>query len=290
MLCREHGSGTSAAFGADKSCSAPGVQCPGCLHPCQTAPAWEKGELLTPWCGFAPFSQVQTCWNREVRDGAGSGQVDAPLLKNPLAPEARGCCSWHHSLPGKGRDGGWALHQGPVSCSSELRGSGAAKESVILLSIISGTSYAQTLIPVLTADGRSHPRGCLIGTLKIKSQVLIAALGNGACNSGMLGSDFSPPEHCIGDTNICGASWVCAVTLRCCFTPASGEGPSQGRKKSPGRNFSKNFPATQLFAVKSCVPSQPLSARGRVGAVLWPFLWICLASWHDWAKRLEIEW
>lgn len=54
-------------------------------------------------------------------------------------------------------------------------------------------------------------RGCLIGTLKIKSQLLIAALGSGACNSSMLGSDFPPLACCIGDTNICGASWVCAV-------------------------------------------------------------------------------
>lgn len=75
---------------ADKSCSAPGVQSPGCLHPCQTAPAWGKGEVLTSWCGFVPFSRVQTCWNGEVQDGAGSGQVDAPFLKNPLAPEAGG--------------------------------------------------------------------------------------------------------------------------------------------------------------------------------------------------------
>lgn len=175
------------------------------------------------------------------------------------------------------------------SCSSDPRGSGAAEESVILLSITSGTSYAQTPIPVLAADGRSHPRGCLIGTLKIRSQVLIAALGSGACNSGMLGGDSPPPEHCIGDINICGASWVCAVPPRSCFTPASGGGAGQG-KKSPRRNFSRNFPATQLFAAKSCVPLQPLSAPGRVGAVLWPFLWICLASWHGWAKRLENGW
>lgn len=169
----------------------------------------------------------------EVQDGASSGQVDAQLPKNPLAPETGGCCSLHSPL-WEGGDEGWALHQGPVSRSSDARGSGAAKESIILLSITSGTSYAQTLVPVLTADGRSHPRGCLIGTLKIKSQVLIAALGSGACNSGMLGGDFPPPEHCIGDTNICGASWVCAVTPHSCFTPASGEGPSQGRKKAPG--------------------------------------------------------
>lgn len=57
-----------------------------------------------------------------------------------------------------------------------------------------------------------------MGALKIKSQVLIAALGSGARNSGMLGIDFAPREHCIGDTNICGASWACVVTAR-------GEGP-----------------------------------------------------------------
>lgn len=204
---------------------------PGVSSSVSDRPSLGKGGVVDSlvWlCAF--FSRPDLL---EVQDGASSGQVDAQLPKNPLAPEAGGCCSLHSPL-WEGGDEGWALHQGPVSRSSDARGSGAAKESIILLSITSGTSYAQTLIPVLTADGRSHPRGCLIGTLKIKSQVLIAALGSGACNSGMLGGDFPPPEHCIGDTNICGASWVCAVTPHSCFTPASGEGPSQGRKKAPG--------------------------------------------------------
>lgn len=106
----------------------------------------------------------------------------------------------------------------------------------------------------------------------------------------MLGSDFSPPERCIGDTNICGDSWVCAVTPHSCSTPASREGPSQGRKNSPGRDFGRNFPARRLFADEFCVPPQPLSVPGRVGAVSWMFRWVCLASWHGWAKRLENGW
>lgn len=228
------------------------------VHPCQTAPAWGKGELWTPWCGFVPFSQVQTCWNREVRDGLAPGRWMLRSLKIPLLQRQGVAAPWHRSLPGKGRDGGWALHQGPASCSSDPTGSGATKESVILLSIIPGTSYAQTLIPVLTADGRSHPRGCLIGTLKIKSQVLIAALGSGACNSGMLGSDFAPPEHCIGDTNICGASWVCAVTPHCCFTPASGERPSQGRNKKPREEFQQEFSCHSIVCSQIlCPPAAP---------------------------------
>ena len=121
-----------------------------------------------------------------------------------LLPASINCSGW-------GEMRGWALHRGPVACSSNPRGAGAAKETVILIGVTSGTFYAQILVPVLAADGRSHPRGCLIGTLKIKSQVLIAALGSGACNSGVLGSDFPLPARCIGDTNICGASWVCAV-------------------------------------------------------------------------------
>lgn len=214
--------------------------------------------------------------------GLAPGRLMLGSLNIPLLQRQGAAAPWQHSLPGKGRDGGWALHQGPVSCSSDPRGSGAAKESVILLSIISGTSYAQTLVPVLTADGRSHPGGCLIGTLKIKRQVLIAALGSGACNSGMLGSDFAPPEHRVGDTNICGASWVCAVTPHSCFAPASGEGPSQGRKKSPGRNFSRNFPATRLFAAKSCVPptrpAPECSGEGGSCAVAIPLDLSCIMA------------
>lgn len=152
------------------------------------------------------------------------------------------------------------------SCSSDPRGSGAAEESVILLSITSGTSYAQTPIPVLTADGRSHPRGCLIGTLKIRSQVLIAALGSGACNSGMLGGDSPPPEHCIGDTNICGASWVCAVPPRSCFTPASGGEPSQGRKKKPREEFQQEFSCNSVVCSQILCPPTALECSWEGGS------------------------
>lgn len=262
------------------------MQCPECLHPCQTAPAWGKGEFLTSWCGFVPFFFV----SRPAGIGkCGTGLAPDRWMLRSLkisSLQRQGVAApRQHSLLGRGRDGGWALHQGPVPCSSDPRGLGAAEESIILLSIIFGTSYSQTLVPVLTADGRSHPRGCLMGTLKIKSQVLIAALGSGACNSGMLGSDFAPPEHRIGDTNICGDSWACAVT------PHSREGPSQGSKNSPGEEFQQEFSCHWVVCSRIlCPPPAAPEHSWRVGAVSWPFLWICLASWRGWAKRLENGW
>lgn len=219
---------------------------------------------MTPWCGFVPFSHVQTCW--KCRTGLDPGRWMLGSLKILLLQRQGVADPWQHSPLGEGGDGGWALHQGPAFCSSDPRGSGAAEESVILLSITSGTSYAQTPIPVLAADGRSHPRGCLIGTLKIRSQVLIAALGSGACNSGMLGGDSPPPEHCIGDTNICGASWVCAVPPHSCFTPASGGGPGQGRKKKPQEEFQQEFSCNSVVCSQILCPPTALECSWEGGS------------------------
>lgn len=191
----------------------------GGLRVCQTIPAWGKGELLTPPTPIPPPRRVSCLFHASRPSGAA-------LLKNPLAPEAGG-----RNSSGWGEMWGWALHRGPVACGSNLGGAGAAKETVILIGVTSGTSNAQILVPVFAADGRSHPRGCLIGTLKIKSQVLIAALGSGACNSGMLGSDFPPPACCIGDTNICGASWVCAVKAALLLYASEWSRAKPGQKK-----------------------------------------------------------
>lgn len=61
-----------------------------------------------------------------------------------------------------------------------------------------------------------------------------AALRSSACNSSLLGRDFGGGAVCRWHAHICGASWVCArELLRSCFTPASGAGPSQGKKTLP---------------------------------------------------------
>lgn len=198
------------------------------LHACQTLPAWGTGALLPPRWDFVPISHVQTCWDE---GSAGWGWRVLPSLKTPLLWRLGGLWLLSASINslGWGQMWSWALHGGPVTCRSNLRGAGAAQQTVILISVTSGPSdthpcphsrWAQSSQRTFDRDIKNKKPGfnCSAGKQRLQLRRARERLSSaGAC--------------CIGDTNICGASWVCAVKAALLLYANEWSRAKQGQKK-----------------------------------------------------------